>query len=121
MAHIFIPGSVPSSKNGRRNYKNISLPSKATVRWRKNTAIFWKMYKKTFLKMLEGHEKPYKIHMVFVRGTKHKFDYINPAQTIQDEMTKYGWIDDDNCDEIIPIFHPYVYDKEKPGVIIYIN
>ena len=33
-------------------------------------------------------------------------------------MVKNNWIDDDNCNEIIPIFEEYEYNKEKPGVII---
>ena len=33
-------------------------------------------------------------------------------------MVSYGWIEDDNCEFIIPVFEPYSYDKEKPGVII---
>jgi hypothetical protein len=33
-------------------------------------------------------------------------------------MVKNGWIEDDNMEHIIPVFKPYQYDKEKPGVII---
>ena len=33
-------------------------------------------------------------------------------------MVKYNWIKDDNCQEIIPVFEEYKYDKNKPGVII---
>ena len=68
--------------------------------------------------MLKGKTAPFYIEFTFVRGTKHKFDYINPCQTIQDLMVKYKWIPDDNADEIIPVFKPYQYDKEKPGVFI---
>lgn len=118
---IFINGNVPSSKNSRRNFRGKSLPSKATVRWRQCTAMEWKQNKKAFKAMIEGKEKPYKISLLFVRGTKHHFDYINPAQTIQDEMVKYGWIDDDDADNIVPSFEPYQYDKEKPGVYISVN
>ena len=117
---IFIPGNVPSSKNGRRNFKKISLPSKAVVRWRNNSSIFWSMGRKKFKKLIKDKEKPYKIYFEFIRGTKHKFDYINPAQTIQDEMVHHGWIDDDNADEIIPFFAPYSYNKKHPGVLIYV-
>lgn len=121
MIKIFINGNVPSSKNSRRNFKGKSLPSKATVRWRLKTAIEWKRNKKAFLKMIEGRNKPYHIHFGFVRGTKHHFDYLNPAQTIQDEMVRYGWLDDDDADNIIPYFQPYEYSKEKPGVYIFMK
>ena len=67
------------------------------------------------------YELPLTITFTFVRGTKHKFDYINPCQTVQDDMVKYGWIEDDNCEFIIPIFEPYEYNKEYPGVWIEIK
>jgi len=68
--------------------------------------------------MIKGKSKPYKISFKFVRKSKHKFDYINPAQTIQDQMVKYGWIDDDNADEMLPIFVKFEHNKEEPGVYI---
>ena len=57
----FIPGSVPSSKNGRR----------------------W-----------------------------------TGKQTVQDDMVKGGWIEDDNAEFILPVFIQYTYDKKNPGVYI---
>ena len=33
-------------------------------------------------------------------------------------MVKNHWIEDDNCKYIIPVFEPYEYDKENPGVEI---
>ena len=60
----------------------------------------------------------FKIEMEFIRGSRHKFDYINPAQTIQDEMVHHGWLEDDNCTIMIPFFREYSYDKENPGVYI---
>jgi hypothetical protein len=59
-----------------------------------------------------------RIGLTFIRNSRHKFDYINPAQTVQDDMVNYGWIDDDNADVIIPVFIEYVYDKNNPGVMI---
>jgi hypothetical protein len=121
MNKIFIPFSTPSSKNSRRNFGNRSLPSKATERWRKLTKDYWLTRKGEFLQMLEGKEKPYRVHMQFVRGTRHKFDYSNPCETVQDEMVKYGWLDDDNCTEMMPVFDLYSYNKENPGVWIYVE
>lgn len=74
--------------------------------------------KEKFLKLLEGKEPPYTISFKFIRGSKHRFDYINPAQTVQDLMVKYEWIEDDNCEWMIPCFEPYEYNKEEPGVYI---
>ena len=68
--------------------------------------------------MIENKEIPYRISFKFHRSSRRKFDYINPAQTIQDLMVKYGWIEDDNCLFMIPSFEEYEYNKENPGVTI---
>ena len=119
---IFIPGNVPSSKNGRRWTGRYFIVSKQTNRYYKNSKKYWIEYKKEFHKLLKGknsqNKTPYRITFKFVRKSRHKFDYINPAQTIQDQMVKFGWITDDNADEIIPIFLEFEYDKNNPGVYI---
>ena len=114
----FIPGNVPSSKNGRRWTGRYFVSSKATTKYRKDTAIYFEKFRKSFRKQLAKLELPVKISFKFIRGSRHKFDYINPAQTTQDDMVKHHWIDDDNCENIIPVFEPYEYDKENPGVEI---
>ena len=114
----FIPGNVPSSKNGRRWTGKYFISSKATMKYRKETKEYYKKYKKEFLNTLEECEFPVKISFKFIRGTKHKFDYINPAQTVQDDMVKHGWLPDDDCSLLIPVFEPYEYDKKNPGVEI---
>ncbi len=114
----FIPGNVPSSKNGRRWTGRYFVSSKATTKYRKDTAIYFEKFRKGFRKQLAKLELPVKISFKFIRGSRHKFDYINPAQTTQDDMVKHHWIDDDNCENIIPVFEPYEYDKENPGVEI---
>jgi hypothetical protein len=114
----FIPGNVPSSKNGRRWTGKYFVSSKATTKYRKETAIYFEKFRKGFRKQLAKLELPVKVSFKFIRGSRHKFDYINPAQTTQDDMVKHHWIDDDNCDNIIPVFEPYEYDKKNPGVEI---
>jgi Holliday junction resolvase RusA-like endonuclease len=114
----FIPGNVPSSKNGRRWTGKYFVSSKATTKYRKETAKYYDQFRKGFRKQLAKLELPVKISFKFIRGSKHKFDYINPAQTVQDDMVKHNWIDDDNCENILPVFEPYEYDKENPGVEI---
>lgn len=117
---IFIPTNVPSSKNSRRWTGKYFIGSKQTMRYYKETKGYWLQHKKDFLKMIKDldSKKPYKIAFKFVRKSRHKFDYLNPAQTVQDQMVKYGWISDDNADEMIPIFLEYEYNKDKPGVYI---
>ena len=114
----FIPGNVPSSKNGRRWTGKYFVSSKATTKYRKDTAIYFEKFRKGFRKQLAKLELPVKISFKFIRGSKHKFDYINPAQTVQDDMVKQGWLPDDDCSLLIPVFEPYEYNKENPGVEI---
>jgi len=117
---IFIPGNVPSSKNGKRWTGRRLIHSKVTVNYIKNTKDEFLKNKSKFKRMVKNLEKPYRIKFLFVRGTRHKFDYVNPLQTIQDLMVTHGWIDDDNCSEMLPVFLEYKYDKENPGVYIII-
>ena len=114
----FIPGNVPSSKNGRRWTGKYFISSKTVMKYRKDTKSIYQKYAPQFQKELKKHKLPVKISFTFIRGTKHKFDYINPAQTVQDDMVTHGWLEDDNMVNILPVFKPYKYDKEKPGVII---
>ena len=114
----FIPGNVPSSKNGRRWTGKYFIASKSTMKYRKDTKSFFEKYAPEFKEELKKHTLPVKVSFAFIRGSKHKFDYINPAQTTQDDMVTYDWIEDDNMENIIPVFEPYSYDKVNPGVEI---
>jgi hypothetical protein len=120
---FFCPTGTPSSKNSRQWTGRRFLPSKATTLWRKETQQWWEDNKAEFIDELVGLEKPYLIGMHFVRKSKHKFDFNNPCQTIQDEAVTYGYVEDDNTDEMIPIplninGHWHTYDKVNPGVYI---
>ena len=84
----------------------------------KNTKDVWLENRDCFLSMIENKEMPYTVSFKFIRNSRRKFDYINPAQTVQDLMVKYDYIQDDNCDCIIPSFGRYEYNKEGSGVII---
>ncbi len=118
---FFIPGNVPSSKNGRRWTGKYFIASKTVVNYRKIAKNYYIQYADAFKAELAKHTLPVEIGLTFIRGTKHKFDYINPAQTVQDDMVTFGWIEDDNVDFIKPVFNDYQYDKTNPGVIIEIN
>lgn len=114
----FIPYNVPSSKNGRRWTGKYFIASKAVVNYRKLIKPYYEQYAQSFRKEISKYKSPVKIAFLFVRNSKHKFDYINPAQTVQDDMVDFKWISDDNSDVIIPVFIPYMYDKSNPGVYI---
>lgn len=88
------------------------------MNYRKNTKADYEKHAERFRNEFEKYQTPVKIGFTFIRGSKHKFDYINPAQTVQDDMVKHGWIEDDHADFIIPVFERYTYDKKNPGVII---
>lgn len=115
---LFIGGNTPSSKNSRVWTGQYFIPSAYTRKWLKKSKSEWINKKEEFLKGLEGLPKPYYIEFTFIRKTRHKFDYINIAQAVQDQMTHYGWLSDDNADEMKPYFGDYKYDKLNPGVII---
>ena len=115
---IFISGNTPSSKNSKRiititNKKTGKkttrlINSEVTEKYIKNSKADWVLNKRNFLKMLVGKEKPYKI----------KFDYINAAQIVFDLMQEYGYIEDDNSTNVIPIFKGFEVDKARTGVEI---
>ena len=117
----FIPGNVPSSKNSRRWTGKFFIASKTVMKYRKSTEKLFKADTVSFHKEFSKYKLPVYVHFTFIRGTRHKFDYLNPAQTVQDDMVKHGWIEDDNCEFIIPCFEEYKYDKKNPGVIIEIK
>lgn len=118
MSKWFIPTNVPSSKNGRRWTGKYFISSKTVMNYRKSTKDAYEKYAQSFRNEFEKYEKPVKVGFTFIRGSRHKFDYINPAQTVQDDMVKHGWIEDDNADILLPVFEKYTYDKKNSGVII---
>jgi hypothetical protein len=117
----FIPGNVPSSKNSKQWTGRFLVMSKTMKTYVKNTADFWALYAADFQRKTKDLPKPLRVEFQFVRDSRRKFDYINPAQTVQDLMTEHGWIVDDNCDEIVPVFLPYKYDPSSSGVFISVD
>ena len=115
---IFIAGNVPSSKNSKRWTGKMLINSKTVMKYIKDTDSQYKSMRSKFEEMTAGLDMPVVVSFKFIRGTKHRFDYINPAQTVQDLMVKNKWIEDDNMNYMIPHFEPYEYDKENPGVEI---
>lgn len=121
----FIQGySVPSKKNSRQNFvrngKQISIPSKKHAEYVKMTAMQYSVFGKEFRAAVKAYDLKYplRIEFTFIRSTKHRFDYCNSAQSVEDLMVSNKWIEDDSADHIIPVFAPYKYDKNNPGVVI---
>ena len=120
---IFIKGNTPSSKNSKqfvtlKNGKTMLLNSKTVQKYIKESKTDWILNKRNFLKMLENKEKPYRIELYFIRDSKRRFDYVNAAQIIFDLMQEYGYIEDDDSQNIIPVFKGFEVDKTKAGVEI---
>ena len=120
---IFIAGNTPSSKNSKqfvtlKNCKKLLLNSKIVRKYIDKSEMDWRFNKTEFFKMLKGKEKPYKIELYFIRDSRRKFDYINAAQIIFDLMQEYGYIEDDDSTNVIPIFKGFEVDKVKAGVEI---
>ncbi len=115
---FFIPGNTPSSKNSKQWTGKYLISSKSTQRFKKQNKLIFQTLKKDFLQAIKNKEKPYKIAFYFIRDSKRKFDYINVAQIIQDEMVDHGWLDDDNMAELIPVFQGYKVDKVNAGCFI---
>ena len=118
---FFIPYSTPSSKNGKRWTGKHMIHSKTVMNYIKNTKPYWQEYSEEFRGIIDSLQKPVYLSFKFIRGTRHKFDYVNPLQTVQDQMVIHGWIEDDNCDQLLPCFEKYEFDKENPGCYITIT
>ena len=120
---IFIKGNTPSSKNSKqfvtlKNGKTMLLNSKTVQKYIKESKGDWILNKNNFKKMIKDKEKPYKIELFFIRDSRRRFDYINAAQIIFDLMQEYGYIEDDDSTNVIPIFKGFEVDKARAGVEI---
>jgi len=119
---IFISGNVPSLKNSKRiimrGHKPSLISSKSVMRYKEEFGFQYIHHRNVFRELIKGKEKPYWIGFYFVRDTKSRFDYINIAQLPLDLMTKFGWLEDDDANNVIPVFLGYEVDKRNAGVRI---
>ena len=115
---IYISGNVPSSKNSKMWTGRMLISSKTVRKYIAATEYDWMANKSKFLTMIDGLEKPYKIHFKFIRDSKRRFDYINALQCPLDLMVKNGYLEDDNADNVIPVIEPYEYKKGEGGLIL---
>ena len=120
---IFINGNTPSSKNSKqfvtlKSGKTLLINSKTVQKYIKESKADWLINKNEFLKTLKSKEKPYRIELYFIRDSRRRFDYINAAQIIFDLMQEYRYIEDDDSQNIIPVFKGFEVDKARAGVEI---
>lgn len=139
MKEIFIPGNVPSLKNSKIATSRGVFASKTVAKYLRSLGILYyssgkkiiKEYKdvsreNVFRKCFKDWVKPEEQVVIgyhFVRGSKHKFDFGNACQIIQDLMVAHDFLEDDNMDYLIPMPYKkkgkwYSYNKDNPGVYI---
>jgi len=58
------------------------------------------------------------VGLMFIRGSKRRFDFDNLQTMVADQLTKSGMIPDDSGDKLIIIPMGYVVRPKHPGVII---
>lgn len=119
---FFIPGNVPSLKNGKRIlFRTGSMKgnvqctmggkpaipfigaSKLVSDYEKETAPYYKGYADDFRRAIKDMEPPILVEFVFVRSSKRATDFNNANHMVTDMMVKYGWIADDDMYNILPI------------------
>lgn len=117
---IFVPGDVPSSKNSKVWTGKFLVSSKTATRYKNITKGIWDnpILRDKFLDSLKEVTKPYRLSFKFIRGTRRIFDYVNMTQMPLDLMVAFGWLEDDNANEVKPEYEQYEFNKTSPGVII---
>lgn len=119
-----IKGNTPSKKNSKRiiqaRGRAMLIPSKLHEDYKKATAMQYQVFGIEFRRAVKfyGLEYPLRVEFTFVRGSKHRADFTNALDTVQDIMVSQNWIPDDDMLHIIPSFQPMQYDKNKGSVII---
>lgn len=117
---IYIKGNVASKKNSKRWIGKALIDSKAVNRYLKLYNYQWSDEQniKKFKNLIKDLPQPYNIGFYFIRQTIRAFDYNNISQLPQDLMVKYGWLEDDNCNILKPVYLGYEKDKDNAGIII---
>lgn len=127
MQSITVPFELYSSKNSKRilfnraTGRSFVAKSKQSEQNEKDLIQVLTLYRQSFLNMIKGKEKPYRIHFKIYRQTRRRFDYVNIVQGLLDAMTKSGLIEDDNADILIPVFEPYEVDSKNPHTLLWIE
>lgn len=115
---FFIGINVPSSKNSLIVTGTSTFYNELVTYWKDSTEIQFAAMRMDFLEATVLLPRPLHIEFTFIRKGRHRFDYINPQQTIQDSMVDYDWIEDDNSKILKPYFGDDIYDKDHHGVLI---
>lgn len=114
----FIGKNVPSSKNSKTWTGKILIKSKLCQQYIKWAEPLFKAQKDEWEKMKQEHtERPLMVGIYFYRDSKRKFDFNNVSQILCDMMTANDYIEDDNINEMVPVYLGHeVVKKEQSGV-----
>ena len=107
---LYLPYNVASSKNSKQWTGKMLISSKTTKKYEKASKAYWEANREFFLKLILGKKKPLLIGIHFVRSSKRSYDWVNPVQTVQDQMVRFGWIEDDSIHDFYPV--PFEVDGE---------
>ena len=139
---FFIPGNVPSLKNSKIATSKRVFPSKTVQKYLRSLgikkcsakngvehyvrrpAILQCILKTVFFGWRPKY--PVRVGFHFIRGTRHRFDYINAKQVLQDLLVAYRILQDDDADHLVPYVleidgENYTYNKKNPGVWIKVD
>lgn len=125
----FVPYQVPSKKNCQQLYiKTISggrqVPSSTTSdRYKQYVTLtkkYWEVFGIEFNQTIKRLNLCYPLYIefTFVRSTMQRMDYLGPLESVQDIMTDFGWILDDDYKHLKPFLGDIEVDKNSPGVRI---
>ena len=114
----FIGRNVPSSKNNRQLVGKRIIKNKLCQEYTKWVEPLFIAQKDEWEKMKQEHtERPLMVGMYFYRDSKRRFDFNNVSQILCDMMTANNYIEDDNINEMIPVYLGHeVVKKEQSGV-----
>ena len=116
-----IPGQLYSSKNSRQVFRAANGRTyvvKSEAAKADEVELFNKLLciKQKFRTVAKRFAKPYHIRFKIYRKTAGRFDYVNIIQNLCDSMVKAGLLDDDDANNLLPVFDEYKVDREKPRV-----
>ena len=119
---IIITGEIHSSKNSRRILPTgsarrpyILAKSESAKADESSFAFQLAAQRGEWERMIRWSDYPLSVVFRFRRATHRRFDYVNIVQGILDAMVKCGYLPDDDARHVLPIFMPYILDKENPG------
>ena len=106
---------VVSSQLGKRA---TLVPSETHRKYKEATNGDYIRNANVFAALIKDMKFPLYIGIYYIRKTQSRFDFDNATSTVMDLIVSNSWIEDDNCDYVLPIPLGYHVDKNSAGFII---